>query len=107
MKEPSLLEHCQRAERLSLIRGGGKMSKLKTTIGDYREVEILPDSVIYADIPYKFSRGYGADEHFDHEAFYNWCKKQTALVLLTRFEKVYVPKGQLEMYKQNKLTKCN
>ena len=41
------------------------MSKLKTTIGDYRDVEILPDSVIYADIPYKFSRGYGDDEEFD------------------------------------------
>lgn len=105
------------------------MSKLKTTIGDYRDVEILPDSVIYADIPYKFSRGYGDDEEFDHEAFYDWCEKQTALVLiseywmpedrfvciaeferkstfsaannsLSRIEKVFVPKHQYEMYKR-------
>lgn len=104
------------------------MSKLKTTIGDYRDVEILPDSVIYADIPYKFSRGYGDDEYFDHEVFYQWCEKQTALVLISEYwmpedrfvciaefprtstfsatdnskkviEKVFVPKHQYEMYK--------
>lgn len=128
MKDTSLLEHCQRTERLSLIRGG-KMSKLKTTIGDYRDVEILPDSVIYADIPYKFSRGYGDDEEFDHEAFYDWCEKQTALVLISEYwmpedrfvciaefprtstfsatnnskkeiEKVFVPKHQYEAYRR-------
>lgn len=110
------------------------MSKLKTTIGDYRDVEVLPDSVIYCDPPYKDTVGYGME--FDHEFFYDWCEKQTSLVLiseywmpedrfvciaeferrstfsatnnsLSRIEKVYVPKGQLEMYKQNKLTKCN
>ena len=126
MKDTSLLEHCQRAERLSLIRGG-KMSKLKTTIGDYRDVKILPDSVIYADIPYKSTCGYGMD--FDHEAFYDWCEKQTALVLISEYwmpedrfvciaefprtstfsatnnskkeiEKVFVPKHQYEAYRR-------
>lgn len=105
------------------------MSELHTTIGDYRDLEILPDSVIYCDPPYKFNRGYGDAEYFDHEAFYDWCEKQTALVLiseywmpedrfvciaeferkstfsatnnsLSRIEKVFVPKGQLEMYKR-------
>lgn len=105
------------------------MSKLKTTIGDYRDVEILPDSVIYADIPYKFNRGYGDDEEFDHEAFYDWCEKQTALVLISEYwmpedrfvciaefprtstfsatnnskkviEKVFVPKHQYKTYRR-------
>lgn len=103
------------------------MSKLKTTIGDYRDVEILPDSVIYADPPYKGTKGYGMD--FDHEAFYQWCEKQTALVLISEYwmpedrfvciaefpristlsatnnskreiEKVFVPKRQYESYKR-------
>lgn len=103
------------------------MSKLHTTIGDYRELEILPNSVIYCDPPYKGTGGYGM--FFDHEAFYDWCEKQTSLVLiseywmsedrficiaeferkstfsatnnsLNRIERVFVPKGQLEMYKR-------
>lgn len=103
-------------------------AKLTTTMGDYRESEILPDSVIYCDPPYRNTREY-REQTFDHEAFYDWCEKQTSLVLiseywmpedrfvciaeferkstfsatnnsLSRIEKVFVPKGQLEMYKR-------
>lgn len=103
------------------------MSKLKTTIGDYRDVEILPDSVIYADPPYRNTAGYGMD--FDHEAFYDWCEKQEALVFISGYwmpedrfvciaefprtstfsatnnskkeiEKVFVPKHQYEAYRR-------
>lgn len=103
------------------------MSNLHTSIGDYREVEILPDSVIYCDIPYKGLKGYGMN--FDHEAFYDWCEKQTALVLISEYwmpkdrfvciaefprtstfsatnnakkeiEKVFVPKHQYAAYKR-------
>lgn len=102
-------------------------AKLTTKVGDYRNVEILPDSVIYADIPYKNTCGYGMD--FDHEAFYDWCEKQTALVLISEYwmpedrfvciaefprtstfsstnnskkviEKVFVPKHQYEAYRR-------
>lgn len=108
-------------------KSGGKMAELKTTIGDYRDVEILPDSVIYCDIPYKDTGGYGME--FDHEAFYDWCEKQTELVLISEYwcpperfvciaefprtstfsatnnskkeiEKVFVPKHQYEAYKR-------
>lgn len=105
-------------------------SKLTTSVGDYRDVEILPDSVIYCDIPYSASREYLHNkEKFDHEAFYDWCERQTALVLISEFympperfvciaekprkvtfsatnnsleriEKVFVPKHQYEMYKR-------
>lgn len=109
------------------FRGGDKMAKLSTTIKDYRDVEILPDSVIYLDPPYKSTAGYGIP--FDHEAFYDWCEKQTALVLISEYqmpedrfvciaqfarrstfsstnnskievEKVFVPKHQYEMYRR-------
>ena len=114
--------------QLSENRGGNSMSaKLTTKVGDYRNVEILPDSVIYCDPPYKDTGDYGIE--FDHEAFYDWCEKQTSLVIISeywmpedrfvciaeferkstfsptnnstsRIEKVFVPKGQLEMYKR-------
>lgn len=103
------------------------MAELTISVGDYRDVEIPQDSVIYCDPPYKSTCGYGIE--FDHEAFYDWCEKQPALVLisefwmpedrfvciaeferkstfsatnnsLSRIEKVFVPKGQLEMYKR-------
>lgn len=102
-------------------------SKLTTSVGDYRDVEILPDSVIYCDIPYKNTADYGME--FSHEDFYDWCEKQTALVLISeywcppdrfvciaerprkstfsatnnsleRIEKIFVPKHQYEMYKR-------
>lgn len=119
--------------RAELIRGGGNSminSKLITSIGDYRDVEILPDSVIYLDPPYRDTAKYKhSKESFDHEAFYDWCERQTSLVLISEFwmpedrfvciaerprrvtfsatnntlrrvEKVFVPKHQYEMYKQ-------
>lgn len=108
-------------------------AKLTTIVGDYRNVPILPDSVIYCDPPYKDTWDY--DIEFDHEAFYDWCEKQTSLVLiseywmpedrfvciaeferkstfsatnnsLSRIEKVFVPKDQLEMYKRM-MNKCD
>lgn len=79
------------------------------------------------DIPYKETADYGIP--FDHEAFYDWCEKQTSLVLISEYqmpedrfvciaqfarrstfsasnnskkevEKVFVPKHQYEMYKR-------
>lgn len=105
-------------------------SKLTTSVGDYRDVEILPDSVCYCDIPYFSTREYRHNEVlFDYEVFYDWCERQTALVLISeywmpedrfvciaerprkstfsatnnsleRIEKVFVPKHQYEMYKR-------
>lgn len=102
-------------------------AKLTTTMGDYRELEMLPDSVIYCNPPYKDTGGYGID--FNHEAFYDWCEKQTSLVLISEYwmpedrfvciaefprtstfsatnnskkeiEKVFVPKHQYEAYRR-------
>ena len=128
MREPQRLQHLEASNSLKIGGGNSMSAKLTTKVGDYRNVEILPDSVIYCDPPYKGTREYCKIE-FDHEAFYDWCEKQTALVLiseywmpedrfvciaeferkstfsatnnsLSRIEKVFVPKGQLEMYKR-------
>lgn len=54
------------------------------SIGDYRDVEILPDSVIYCDIPYKDTREYRHDT-FDHDAFYEWALHQTAPLYISEY----------------------
>lgn len=55
-----------------------------TLICDYREVEILPNSIIYCDIPYKDTREYKYDT-FDHEAFYDWAEAQEAPVFVSEY----------------------
>ena len=130
MREPYRLQHLESTNSLSITRGGGKMkeSSLTTSVCDYREVEIPQGSVIYCDIPY---RGMAQYRHiiFDHEAFYDWCEKQTELVVISEYsmpedrfvcvasrkrkstfsatnnaltceEKLFVPKHQYEMYKR-------
>lgn len=129
------IEHDERSEfirnlpacRKNREYGGGNMTKLTTSVGDYRAVEIPPDSVIYADPPYKNTKDYIVD--FDHEAFYDWCEKQEQLVLISEYwmpedrfvciaefprtstmsatnnskkeiEKVFVPNHQYEKYKR-------
>ena len=132
------LDYIEHNERYNAIRklaasaanngnGGGRMAELTISVGDYRDVDIPQDSVIYCDPPYFDTKDYQVG--FDHEAFYQWCEKQTQLVLiseywmpedrfvciaeferkstfsatnnsLSRIEKVFVPKGQLEMYKR-------
>ena len=52
---------------------------------DYREVEIKPDSVIYADPPYIGTGNYGKAK-FDHEAFYDWCEQQTAPLFISEYQ---------------------
>lgn len=105
-----------------------KEYNLTTSIRDYREFEIPKGSVIYCDIPYKGTMGYQR-MGFDHEAFYDWCEKQTELVVISEYsmpedrfvcvasrmrkstfsatnnalareEKLFVPKHQYEMYKR-------
>lgn len=43
---------------------------------DYSELEIPSQSIIYCDPPYKGTTGYNVSKHFDHNRFYEWCRKQ-------------------------------
>lgn len=56
---------------------------------DYRDVEIKPNSVIYADPPYIGSDYGGAylikQGQFDHEAFYQWAESQNELVIISEY----------------------
>lgn len=45
---------------------------------DYNELELPPNSLVYADPPYKNTKQYMYSKDFDHEAFYEWCRKTVA-----------------------------
>lgn len=63
------LESLQRLQRLQRLQSGN----LEATNKSYDEVEVLPNSVIICDIPYKGTNGKYRCE-FDHEAFYKWAR---------------------------------
>lgn len=99
-------------------------------MADYRDIEILPNSVIYCDIPYKNTCGY-RNQAFDHEAFYDWALRQTQPIFISEYtmpddfvsiaefprkstfsatnnakqeiEKIFIPKSQYEAYVSDKL----
>lgn len=56
-------------------------------VADYRDIEILPDSIIYADPPYKGTYGYNGSKmcNFDHESFYDWCEAQEVPVFISEY----------------------
>jgi site-specific DNA-adenine methylase len=73
----------QQLEQLERLQQLERLGPLNFYSKDYREVEILPNSVIYCDIPYKGSRDYG--QEFDHTAFYDWAANHTEAVFFSEY----------------------
>ena len=66
-------------------KNNGSSTRIYALCGDYKDVEILPDSIIYCDIPYKGKKKYDK-KNFDYEDFYAWCERQTELVIISEYE---------------------
>lgn len=89
------LERLQSLQRLAAGESGaGELFEARSVSfevrkGDYRDVHIEQDSVIYCDIPYKGTAGY-IDRHkgdgFDYDAFYDWCEAQTVPVFISEYD---------------------
>ena len=119
IENSEILQSLERLERLQ------SLESLEQFSTDYAEIEIKKDSVIYCDIPYKGTDGYNGID-FDYERFYSWSKNQTELCFISSyempedfipiaefphrsilsstknnlvFEKVFIPKHQIELYK--------
>ena len=93
--EMDRLESLERLERLQSLESLERLQSLDESILDYRAVEIKPNSVIYADIPYFSTDGYDKQssvvQSFNHEEFYDWCWNQNELVLISEY---YMPKDR-------------
>lgn len=83
-KSLQVLENLQRLQRLQSLQSLQRLESLGITQLDYREVQVLPDSVIYADPPYIGTAGYGKAT-FDHAAFYDWCERQDAPLFISEY----------------------
>ncbi len=68
------LESLQRLQSLQSLQSLQRLQSLETHCADYQSIEIPQNAVIYCDIPYRGTEGYGIN--FDYERFYEWAKKQ-------------------------------
>ena len=85
------LENQERLLRLTSISDPKKACSLTWSIGDYQDVEIEDNSVIFADPPYlsggKMTNEYvNGGENFNHERFYDWCLSQTQPLYISSYE---------------------
>lgn len=60
------------------------LQRLQKFRGDYRNVKIQPDSLIYCDIPYKNTTEY-SDGGFDYESFYDWAETRSEPVIISEY----------------------
>ena len=81
------LENQERLLRLTSISNPSKVCSLTWSIGDYQDVQIEDNSVLYCDIPYQDTNKYvGEGENFDYDRFYDWCLKQTQPLYISSYE---------------------
>ena len=122
----------ERAQQLESLNRLQSLQSLQSSNLSYDEVKIHKDSVIFCDIPYVNTDRYGRKNDnigFDHDKFYEWCGKQTELVLISEYqmtdeficidkikkrslicsdaskctdreEKIFIPKHQEGLYKE-------
>ena len=74
------LERLESLERLERLERQERITRLNQS---YDKVKIKPNSVIYCDIPYRDTDGYGMD--FDYEKFYSWAERQSELVIISEY----------------------
>lgn len=83
-------EQVREQERLLKFTSASNPNKtcsLTWSIGDYQDVEIEDNSVIYCDIPYIGTDGYtNGGEGFDHERFYDWCLRQKQPLYISSYK---------------------
>ena len=82
------LQSLERLERIQGLSGLRNLDRLEVTQGNYWEVEIEDDAVIYLDPPYANTNGYGARRisDFDSEGLYEWILCQKAPVFISEYE---------------------
>ena len=86
------LESLERLERLQSLERLERLQRFESfeySVSDYKDVEIKPNSIIYADIPYFSTNTYNKKsstlQSFDHAEFYDWCCGQKELVLVSEY----------------------
>lgn len=73
-------KRCNRDQALERLE---RLQNLYPSGESYENIEIKPNSVVYCDIPYENTAGYGKE--FNHQKFYDWVCKQKELVVISSY----------------------
>ena len=82
------LQSLESLQRLQSLESLQRLQSLEVTAKDYADIEILQNSVVYCDIPYKGTNGYGLDDskdNFDHARFYEWALSRNFTVFISSY----------------------
>lgn len=79
------LQGLEGLQGLQGLEGLQRLQRLQASFKSYEDVEILSNSIVYCDPPYRGTRGYEGVGKFDHDRFYRWCERQEALVLISEY----------------------
>ncbi len=84
----------RRVQRLEDLKGYA--DQVKSSNSDYRDVELEPGDVVYADIPYQGTNktGYRAGARFDKQAFSDWGLAQDVPIYVSEQS---IPDGWVEV----------
>lgn len=67
------LQSLESLQRIQRLQGICKKSPIIYSFADYRQVNIKENSVVYCDIPYRYTSKYFNE--FDYDAFFAWALK--------------------------------
>lgn len=85
------LENLERLERLNNLDRLDRLhvlGRLEVMTSSYLDVPVSDDAIIYCDIPYIQTNGYGKKKisDFDYDTFYDWARKQQAPVFVSEYQ---------------------
>ena len=83
LKRLQQLQQLEALERLQQLQQLQQLEQLNLYSMDYRDVPIEANSVVYCDIPYIGTAGYG--NSFDHKAFYDWAMTREFPVYVSEY----------------------
>lgn len=72
--------------------------------GDYKNVPLVENSIIYCDIPYKNTTQYNTSKGFDYEEFYTWCEDKHNEGHKIYISEYYMPEDRFECVWQKEIT---
>lgn len=79
-----LTQSLQSLQSLESLERLQSLQSLEITHKDYIQVDLPAGCVVYADPPYKDTRGYSSD--FDHAAFYSWAAHCPRPLLISEYD---------------------
>ena len=74
----------QRLQSLQSLESLERLQRLESRAMSYDEIPIEKNSLVYCDIPYAGTDGYGIE--FNHKKFYEWCARQTEPVFISSYD---------------------